>query len=267
MYSDYFTESELVVVRRNSVNKGWVRSLRIKQRDLICSKEGCFSVSSTKGMCSSHYQASKRAEIVYCNTDGCSKRLHSEYREFGFCLKHYRRVIGVGRWFYLRNLETECICEGCKRKVHARGYCKAHYVKHILPTTENGKIGIERRKEKGRFGNSMSKRIYQSLSGRKRYRKWESLVGYTLEDLKSHLEAQFTIGMDWDSYGIFGWHLDHIIPQSAFNFRNAEDLDFKRCWALNNLQPLWWYDNCVVKKDKLDKPFQPSLAISEICTH
>jgi len=39
------------------------------------------------------------------------------------------------------------------------------------------------------------------------------------------------------------WHIDHIRPISAFSFTVPEDPEFKECWALNNLQPLWAFDN------------------------
>ena len=31
---------------------------------------------------------------------------------------------------------------------------------------------------------------------------------------------------------------DHIKPQSLFNFESPEDVEFKQCWALENLQPM-----------------------------
>jgi hypothetical protein len=49
-------------------------------------------------------------------------------------------------------------------------------------------------------------------------------------------------------------------PITAFNFNTPEDIDFKRCWALSNLQPLWARDN-LSKQNKLIKPFQPSLLL------
>lgn len=91
-------------------------------------------------------------------------------------------------------------------------------------------------------------------------RTWESLVGYTLGDLLRHLERKFLPGMSFDNYGRNGWEVDHIIPRSAFNYNSAEDIDFKRCWALENLQPIWRKDN-QRKGAKLSEPFQPSLAI------
>jgi hypothetical protein len=65
--------------------------------------------------------------------------------------------------------------------------------------------------------------------------------------------------MSWDNYG--KWHIDHKIPVTAFNFERVDDVDFKRCWSLKNLQPLWALDN-IVKGNKVEAPFQPSLSIS-----
>jgi len=56
------------------------------------------------------------------------------------------------------------------------------------------------------------------------------------------------------------YHIDHIIPQSAFNYETPKDLDFKKCWALTNLQILSSVEN-MKKSAKLDKPFQPSLLL------
>lgn len=47
---------------------------------------------------------------------------------------------------------------------------------------------------------------------------------------------------------------------AVFNFSLPEHRDFKRCWALKNLQPLWASENCK-KKDSLQKHFQPSLQL------
>jgi hypothetical protein len=104
------------------------------------------------------------------------------------------------------------------------------------------------------FGSSMSK----ALAGNKNGRKWESLVGYTLKDLMKHLKRQFTEGMSWNNYGKGGWEIDHKIPKSVFNYEKPEDEDFKKCWALKNLQPMWAKDN-IIKSNNLDKHFQPNL--------
>ena len=75
---------------------------------------------------------------------------------------------------------------------------------------------------------------------------------YTVDELIIHLEKQFTEGMTWDNYG--EWHLDHKIPDSSFNYSSVEDDEFKKCWALENLQPLWELDN-LIKGKKIIKNY------------
>ena len=84
----------------------------------------------------------------------------------------------------------------------------------------------------------MSKAIWDWLKGNKNYRHWETLVGYTMNDLKSHLEKQFYDDMTWENYGQY-WHIDHIIPLSWFK----DELDFNEAWKLSNLQPLKKFEN------------------------
>ena len=83
--------------------------------------------------------------------------------------------------------------------------------------------------------------VCHSLKGKKAGRKWKELVGYTIENLMAHLEKQFDDKMTWENYG--KWHIDHIIPRSHFNYEKAENPEFKKCWALKNLQPMWAIEN------------------------
>lgn len=77
----------------------------------------------------------------------------------------------------------------------------------------------------------------KSLRGRKGGRKWQELVGYTVEQLVAHLERQFLPGMTWSNRD--KWHIDHIVPLASFEFTSPEDDGFKAAWALTNLRPLW----------------------------
>lgn len=97
------------------------------------------------------------------------------------------------------------------------------------------------------------------VRGSKSARKTFSLLGYSVDELMAHLEGLFQNGMSWDNYG--DWHIDHKIPIAAHNYTTPDDFDFKRCWALANLQPLWAADN-IRKHARLDAPFQPSFALS-----
>lgn len=93
-----------------------------------------------------------------------------------------------------------------------------------------------------KLNQNMSRNICQALKGAKAERHWEDLVGYTLKELKEHLEKQFDENMNWSNQGSY-WEIDHIIPKNQFHYTTAEDHDFKICWSLMNLRPLYWQDN------------------------
>lgn len=78
------------------------------------------------------------------------------------------------------------------------------------------------------------------------------LLGYTPEELYEHLESQFQPDMTWDNYGFYGWHIDHIKPVNTFNVTSMTCEDFKKCWALSSLRPLWAKDNWSRPKDGSD---------------
>ena len=101
---------------------------------------------------------------------------------------------------------------------------------------------------KYKLNHSMSRNIGRSLTNGKGNVSWTKLVDYTLDDLKKHLKKLLLPDMTWNNYG--KWHIDHINPKSKFNFSKPEHPDFKKCWALKNLRPLWAKDN-IAKHDKL----------------
>lgn len=96
---------------------------------------------------------------------------------------------------------------------------------------------------KTRASQSVSKRVAESLKGRKGGASWQKVVGYSREQLVAHLERQFVSGMNWANYGR-AWHIDHIVPIAAFSFASVSDPEFKACWALSNLRPLFAAENC-----------------------
>lgn len=145
-----------------------------------------------------------------------------------------------------------------KRKIILERY-KLNHPDRLKETIKKSNTKI-RNTPKGHLNSVFSRDINAALRGTKSNRSWQDLVGYTLEQLKKHLEKQFKDGMSWDNYGKNGWHIDHKTPISVHNYNNPEDTDFKKCWALKNLQPLWAKEN-LIKSNKLSKPFQPSLTI------
>lgn len=113
---------------------------------------------------------------------------------------------------------------------------------------------------KYKINHIMSAAIRDALRSGKAGKSWLSMVGYTSSKLMKHLETLFQPGMSWKNHGKGPgkWEIDHIIPKSVFNFTKPEDEDFKKCWALSNLQPMWSPEN-LSKGAKLEKHFQPSL--------
>lgn len=127
--------------------------------------------------------------------------------------------------------------------------CKAKSVKN----SPSQKSGAYRKTEKYRAGRrayfhktklarNISRRMRQSLNGERKSLSWCLLVNYTLEELRIHLERGFDINMSWDNYGTY-WNIDHKKPLSLFNITSDRCDDFKKCWDLDNLQPMVAVDN------------------------
>ena len=118
------------------------------------------------------------------------------------------------------------------------------------------KIGIEKFREMNRAVNDRRRsdpvkklicniRTYLSMTLSKNQSAKGSntfkILGYDADTLRRHLEKQFKDGMTWDNYGNV-WHVDHRIPTDAFNFKQVDKRKLheviRKCWALDNLQPL-----------------------------
>lgn len=67
----------------------------------------------------------------------------------------------------------------------------------------------------------------------------ESAIGYTFQQLREDIESKFTDGMSWDLVLQGKIEIDHVIPRCSFVYETTDDQDFKDCWSLNNLRPLW----------------------------
>jgi hypothetical protein len=68
-------------------------------------------------------------------------------------------------------------------------------------------------------------------------------LGCAIPELVSHLESLFQEGMSWENYGRGSgkWHVDHVVPLTAFDLENEED--FAKACHYTNLQPLWAHEN------------------------
>ena len=104
------------------------------------------------------------------------------------------------------------------------------------------------------ISTSMMRSIKKNKTNKRLYR----YLGYTIEELKEHLEHQFEDWMNWDNLGLTAtkeketWQIDHIIPVNTFNIKEIGDEEFRKCWALSNLRPLDSYLNNKRPKDGSD---------------
>ncbi|MFM7796264.1 MAG: hypothetical protein ACKO7N_05810 [Candidatus Nitrosotenuis sp.] len=67
------------------------------------------------------------------------------------------------------------------------------------------------------------------------------LLGCSAQFLRKYIEQKFQDGMNWNNYGKYGWHIDHIKPCSSFDLTDTEQQ--KLCFHYTNLQPLWAEEN------------------------
>jgi hypothetical protein len=125
---------------------------------------------------------------------------------------------------------------------------------------DNNKLkGLEyqktRRKEDVgyKIKGNLRHRLWNALQGLTKSKPTLVLLGCSVEELKTHLQSQFLLGMTWENYGLYKtknkmtWHIDHIRPCSSFDLRDSEQQ--KQCFHFTNLQPLWAFDN-ISKSDK-----------------
>ncbi len=125
------------------------------------------------------------------------------------------------------------------------------YMKEYLREYNDEPENIDRRNEywRNRYASDIKFRLKQNIGNRmraslingKNNEIVEKILGYSIDDLIIHLESKFQEGMSWMNYG--EWHIDHVVGIANFNYTSYEDEAFKKCWSLQNLQPLWALDN------------------------
>lgn len=136
-----------------------------------------------------------------------------------------------------------------KRKQITKNYIATHRVAYLAAL----KRARDKRRStiKGKIDHRMSANMYYALRVNKAGKSWKEMVPYSIDELREHLHKLFTDGMSWELLMRGEIEIDHITPKAAFTYSSPDDTEFKKCWALNNLQPLWKIDN-KRKSAKLD---------------
>ena len=180
--------------------------------------------------------------IIEKNCEVCNKVVITDHIQKKYCndcryiVRRQTNNKAIIKW---KQLHPEKLIEQTKiyhKKHHAERFKKQLVYKKDKFHNDNYYHFVECLKNKMRF--NINKKYYD-----------EKLLGCTVEECKSYLESKFKQGMTWDNYGYRTWHVDHIIPYSAFNFTDEEQV--KRCFHYTNLQPLWAEEN-YKKRDKIE---------------
>lgn len=199
----------------------------------------CLGCSASKPLTTANFYADARA------TDG-------------FCSRCKDCVKAAAKVSYLANKEQKIQAAARWRRENPERYAE-HVAKHKSGRTaesfretkrksaaKRAHVAIPKRRERERmkwasdpdyrFGKVLAHQIRKAIGKSKSGAAWESLLGYSCQELRAHLERQFTGSLGWGNYGS-EWHIDHIRPVSSFDF-GSDPNAIRECWSLTNLRPL-----------------------------
>jgi hypothetical protein len=184
-----------------------------------------------------------------------TKEKRKEYRKKWY-LKNSDKVKSVEKLRY--DLNKEAINEKRKTlyntdeliKTKVREQQRKYYENNKELFSKHAKLWAESNRDRR---NEISKKHYNEYKtlmicrrlikrtlkylGTEKELKTIELLGYSPSQLKETIESKFVDGMSWNNNG--EWHIDHIKPISSFDKTESP----KVINSLNNLQPLWAFDN------------------------
>ena len=142
-----------------------------------------------------------------------------------------------------------------KRKAYqakTQDLLKLYRKNYIKRNPEKRKASLARynKTPKARVFSAIRSRLQSALKA-----KTQSTCAYlrcTPDFFKKHMEAQFLSGMTWENFG--KWHMDHIMPLSAFDLFDQRQVQIACNWA--NIRPLWAKSN-LRKSKKITHPQLP----------
>ncbi len=223
-----------------------------------------------------------KSALIKCAHCGSDKRISpSSVRDFNFCnnvcrAEHLKvrysgenhpqykggpltivcRVCGKTRKdqpSQIKNPDSTFCSKGCANRFNAknaRGDKNSRW-KGGVKAEKARRLAIPKNRISHRMSTLIRNTIKRWTGESKRGRSWESVVGYTAEQVLERLLSTMPEGYSWDDFQSGALHIDHIHPISRFDFSSYEDEQFRQCWALSNLQLLPAHDN-MSKWNRLD---------------
>jgi len=173
----------------------------------------------------------------------CPVLMSGAERQARYRVRHRSSVAAYQRDYYAKN--KTAICNRRKELRDRDGIREAEAERARKWRKENpDKASEARRRQRRKMSdaqklvNSLRRRLRRLVRGGRRDHMVD-LIGCTADELKHHIEKQFEEGMSWEDRR--RWHLDHIVPCSAFDLSDPEQQ--RACFHYTNLQPRWAVDN------------------------
>lgn len=195
----------------------------------------------------SHAEKLKSIHCFQCGEEFTPKTLRKDSK---FCSDECRRdsrnirrrkpdrttgCVVCGSEFRAFSKFSKCCSKKCREK-HARNLFKTRRTASSIQI---------------RISNSLRGRIAKAMNSQS-LRKATStmkLLGCDWGTFMNHIQSMWLPGMNWENWGYYGWHIDHIVPCSAFDLRVESEQ--RQCFNYKNLQPLWRVEN-MKKSNRLD---------------
>ncbi len=175
------------------------------------------------------------------NKSYLKRRGKKEARRKVYRSENKERILQSTRKYFLENQERLL-------EIRSENYDKERPVKQAYFQKNKDKI-VAKRKERlksnlnTRLSSALRSRLNHALRRAKTNKAGSAVkdLGCTIDEFKLYIESQFVEGMNWENYGLYGWHIDHKNPLSYFDLSNLDE--FKKACHYTNLQPLWATDN------------------------
>jgi len=172
-----------------------------------------------------------------CTECGGNKNLDNQRVHKNLCNSCYRK-----KQRQKTKQREDIICTLCKTTSASKWYtgpiCRPCYRNNRSDYIKHNHKDIYRVK---RLANTLRSRLSKAIKFKNKSSSAVKDLGCSIEELKKYLESKFQPGMTWENYGVYGWHIDHIIPLASFNLSIPDE--FKKACHYTNLQPLWAKDN------------------------
>jgi hypothetical protein len=216
-----------------------------------------------------------------CSVQNCDKKIYAK----GWCRQHYRHVVEGGHEQPLPVPPSNCQCgKPLSTKASSKDMCRnCYYLNWFANNVDSQKVyksryrlenkeklkkqqsdwrknnrhkqnawyAKKRKDPQYRLAHNLRSRLYDFLKGRTKHKSTEELTGCSFEELKKHLESQFTINMTWENYGSY-WSVDHIVPLISIDL--DDKIGLEQLSHYSNLRPVTIAENSSkAAQDKLCK--------------